>query len=343
MNTANVSWNSDNMRWEATFNGMVLVSVSNPGPGGIEYIRNAIEGGRNQRARKFNVTKINVVSTSPVTVGRGGAISGDFPPLGSGEQPAEQTRVEDEFDINERFSIMEDYVSMVANRHLASTVITGEGGLGKSFTVMKSLRAAGLQSLDKMDIGARTLTTKLGYTVVKGYSTAKALFRTLYDNRNHIIVFDDCDSILRDPNAVNVLKAALDSYDVRTVTWNSEGFGGGDDDLPRSFEFTGGVIFISNMPKDRIPQAIRSRAVCADVCMTRKEVIERMKTIVKADEFLPDFDQAIKMEAMDFVAENAFNPLVKELNLRSLINVAKTRAALPDGWKRPALYAMANT
>ena len=39
----------------------------------------------------------------------------------------------------------------------------------------------------------------------------------------------------------------------------------------------------------------------------------------------------------------AYNPLVNELNLRSLVNVIKARAAKPESWKRVGLYSMANS
>lgn len=326
-----VKFNEQLSRWEALYNGRVLAS-SKDAVGGPEYLKKVIEGGFSQKAKNFGVTKCEVMGTAPIA---GLATASDA-------EPAEPVpTVESEFPINERFLIMQDYTDMVGKRELASALVTGEGGLGKTFTVMKTLRDAGIQDVSKMEIGAR-FDGKRGYVVVKGYSTAKGLFRTLYENRNQIIVFDDCDNVLKDPTAVNILKAALDSYDVRMVTWNAEGWGS-DEDLPKSFEFTGGVIFISNMPKHKVPQAIRSRAMCADVSMTRAEVIERMRMIVTSPEFMPDFDDEMKLEALEFVAENANNPMITELNLRSLVNVIKARAAKPDHWRRLGLYSMANS
>ena len=153
-----------------------------------------------------------------------------------------------------------DLVTMVANRVTPSAVITGEGGLGKTFTVRKALDTAGLtdtSNLDEIDEGEIVRSREM-YTVVKGYSTAKGLFRTLYENRKSVIVFDDCDSILKDPVALCLLKAALDSYDTRRITYNADIR---DEDLPRSFLFEGAVIFISNMSKERLDQAIRSRSM----------------------------------------------------------------------------------
>jgi hypothetical protein len=335
--TCIVKFNEQLARWEALYSGRVLAS-SKDAAGGPEYLKKVIEGGFSQKAKNFNVTKCEVIGSHP---GADVRSESDLAVLANGEPAAPVATVESEFPINERFLIMQDYTDMVGKREMASALVTGEGGLGKTFTVMKSLRDAGIQDVSKMEIGAR-FDGQRGYVVVKGYSTAKGLFRTLYENRNQIIVFDDCDNVLKDPTAVNILKAALDSYDVRMVTWNAEGWGS-DEDLPKSFEFTGGVIFISNLPKHKVPQAIRSRAMCADVSMTRAEVIERMRMIVTSPEFMPDFDDEMKLESLEFVAENANNPMITELNLRSLVNVIKARAAKPDHWRRLGLYSMANS
>jgi len=310
-------------KWEASYFNRVLASSPSK-----DYVVRVIERGFSQKAKNLGVTKCleagaNVEQT-----------------VDGHEVLAPIKTVEQEFSINERFQILQDYVEMVANQQLASALITGSGGLGKSFTVMKTLRSAGLKDLATMEIGARFEGSK-GYTLVKGYSTPKGLFRTLYENRSQIVVFDDCDSVLRDPTAINLLKAALDSYTTRIITWNAEGWG--EDDLPKSFEFTGGVIFISNLPKAKIPQTLRDRAMCADVTMTRAECIERMRAIVQSDEFMVDFDMDIKLESLEFVAENANNPMVAELSLRSLVNVIKSRASKPDHWKRLGLYSMASS
>jgi len=321
-------YNEATQRWEATYQGKVIAS-NRDRVGGKDYLRQVIEISKTStKAKNLGITSIEFPDE---IIGEDGQVV---------ETAEDTATVEKEFPINERFMIMEDYVDMVAKGELPSTLVTGEGGLGKTHTVMKTIKASGLQDINKLEIGAR-LDGVRGFVVVKGYSTPKGLFRTLFENRNQTIIFDDCDSVLKDPNAVNVLKAALDSYDTRIVSWNAEGFSAGDD-LPRSFEFTGGVIFISNMDKNKIPQAIRSRAMCADVGMTRAEVIERMRSIVTSPEFMPEFEQSHKVEALEFVAENAYNPIIQEINLRSLVNVIKARASKPNSWKRMGLYSMAN-
>ena len=241
---------------------------------------------------------------------------------------------QNEFPINQRFGFVTDLVTMVATKATPSTIITGEGGLGKTYTVLESLRAAGLKDISEFEVGAVVATGK-SFRVVKGYSTAKGLYRTLYENSNSILVFDDCDSILRDPEALNILKGALDSFDKRYISWNTSR---DSEDLPRSFCFNGGVIFISNMPMHKIDQAIRSRSMCVDLSMTVEQKLERMDVIIESIDFLPHVELLMKREALSCVRE--FKSKAREISLRTLISVAKIRATDKGNWKDLAQYML---
>jgi len=242
----------------------------------------------------------------------------------------------DEFAINDRFTFTEQLVRMVAKGETASCVITGEGGLGKSYTVMKALRASGLKDISELPIG-EVIPSRGCFRVIKGFSTAKGLYRILFENQNSICVFDDCDSILKDPDALNLLKGALDSYDKRYITWNTSI---NDDGLPRSFEFKGGVVFVSNMAADKISQAIRSRAMNVDLSMTTDQKIERMETIMRSDEFMYDVPMPFKMESLDLIRKN--KDTASEISLRTLINVTKIRNSGNSNWESLAKYMLVN-
>jgi len=220
------------------------------------------------------------------------------------------------YDINTRFGFVEKLVNMVAAGVQPSAVITGEGGLGKTYTVTKTLEANGfkdISDLAEFEVGS-IINTRKCFTMVKGYSTAKGLYRTLFENQKSIIVFDDCDAVLKDPVALNLLKGALDSYGKRIISWNADMR---DDDLPRSFEFTGRVIFISNMEQDKIDQAIRSRSMMIDLSMTMDQKIDRMEFIADSAEFLPEYDKTVKADALALIRE--IKDEVKEISLRTLI------------------------
>ena len=248
------------------------------------------------------------------------------------------TEKQNRFNINERFSFVEKLVTMVANNVQPSAVITGEGGLGKTYTVTKTLESAGYKDISDLadfQVGS-VINTRKCFTMVKGFSTAKGLYRTLFENNKSIIVFDDCDAVLKDPVALNLLKGALDSYGKRIISWNADMR---DEDLPRSFNFEGRVIFISNMDQDKIDQAIRSRSMMIDLSMTTDQKIDRMEHIADSPEFLPEYDRAIKQDALALIRE--VKDEASEISLRTLISVSKIRASNKD-WKDLARYVLTN-
>jgi hypothetical protein len=241
-----------------------------------------------------------------------------------------------EFGINQRFGFLEQMVSMVADKTMVSCVITGEGGLGKSYTVLKSLETAGLTNitdLAEFQVGQKLNLSKC-YRIIKGFSTAKGLYRTLFESNGMTVVFDDCDSILKDDVARNLLKGALDSYSKRYISWMADMR---DDDLPKSFEFTGRVIFVSNMPLEKIDQAIRTRCMVVDLSMTEGQKLERMEVIAKSDEFLPEVDANAKSEALSFLKAQVGK--IPNMSLRSLIQVSKI-ANRGGQWQDFAKYVL---
>ena len=244
---------------------------------------------------------------------------------------------ESRFSINQRFGFVSDMVTMLASGAQASVVVTGPGGLGKSFTVSQTLTALGFKDvsvLDDIAVGSILKSNKT-FRVIKGYSTPKGLYRTLYENKDGVIVFDDCDSVLKDPTSLNLLKGALDSYSRRIISWRADIK---DEDLPTSFEFKGRVVFISNLSASNIDQAILTRSLAVDLSMTTKQKIERMRHLLSTGEFMPEFDKSVKSDAMDLIEKH--QDTVKELSLRTLIQVTKIRQSAGKNWSDLAEYAI---
>jgi hypothetical protein len=228
-------------------------------------------------------------------------------------------------------------VAMLASGAQASVVVTGPGGLGKSFTVSQTLTALGFKDVSVLEDFAvgTVLKTAKTFRVIKGYSTPKGLYRTLYENKDGVIVFDDCDSVLKDPTSLNLLKGALDSYSRRIISWRADIK---DEDLPTSFEFKGRVIFISNLASSNIDQAIITRSMAVDLSMTNKQKIERMQHLLSSGEFMPEFDKTIKADAMGLIER--LQDSVKELSLRTLIQVTKIRQSAGKNWANLAEYTI---
>ena len=244
---------------------------------------------------------------------------------------------ESRFSINERFGFVSDMVTMLANGAQASVVVTGPGGLGKSYTVTKALSANGFKDMSILDgefqVGQRVTNKK--FIVVKGYSTPKGLYRLLYENKDGVIVFDDCDSVLKDPVSLNLLKGALDSYSRRIISWRADIR---DEDLPTSFEFKGRVVFISNLSSSQIDQAIITRSMAVDLSMTTQQKIDRMRHILESGEFMPEANKEHKVDALNLVEQ--LKDSVKELSLRTLIQVTKIRASAGANWRNLAEYTI---
>lgn len=232
-----------------------------------------------------------------------------------------------EFTVKERFEFVEEFTKLVAKGIIPSLVVTGSGGLGKSHTVTESLKAIG----KKED----TIGSVDGdFLVIKGYTTPRGMYETLYDNNGKIIIYDDADDAFKDPIGANILKAALDSGDTRVISWGASS--AKDDPYPSRFEFTGKVIFISNLSISKFPQAILSRSMLADVTLNTEEKIERIEQVFSGDKN-KRFSNDDKNEVIEFIRENASK--FKDLNIRSAYNALKMKLALGDNWKRMALYS----
>lgn len=169
------------------------------------------------------------------------------------------------------------------------------------------------------------------YHLVKGFSTTKALFRTLYTYRDKLIVFDDCDNIFKDGDAANIIKAALDSGEKALVSWNVDRARGG---LPKNFLFTGKIIFISNLRQDQIPQPILSRALRMDLTMNAKHKIERMKDIMPHLEV--NASLKVRKEVLAFMNEHKDH--ATNLDIRTFLNLIALRTDYPKDWKMLGEY-----
>lgn len=214
-----------------------------------------------------------------------------------------------EWDINKKFQFLSQLTRMVINKTSVSLVITGEGGLGKSYTVKKELLI-------------KDLTKGMDYEIIKGFSTPRGLYRTLYENNGKLIIFDDCDEVLDDKIAKNLLKGALDSYDSREISWITQT---SNPDLPDNFEFTGRIIFISNKSQDNIDQAILSRSMAIDLTMSAEDKLKRMEFIIETSkEFMREYPIEFKNDALEVIKENINE--IREFSLRSLEKVVKIRA-----------------
>jgi hypothetical protein len=208
-------------------------------------------------------------------------------------------------DVNWRFKYYEDLATLTIFKELKSIFVAGEGGLGKSYIIQQILESEEFRE-DR------------DYVYVKGHVSAYALFQLLQDHPSKPFIFDDCDGILKDPIALNILKGVIDSYSVRKVKWLTNS--GVASRVSRTFEFTGSIIFLSNLNVENVPQPIVSRTTMVDVSMTSKEKMERMRHIVKHMPEMEAISLVDREKLLDIL--DSYKMIVKDFNLRSLVKAA---------------------
>lgn len=263
--------------------------------------------------------------------------------------------------IGERFQILTSLTSDIARGNIKGLVVSGASGVGKSFEVEAALNRDSL--IDKLSFNAdaadqdsrrmtRDKNFKARYNIVKGYSTAPALYMTLYEysEARETLVFDDCDSVLGDETSLNILKAALDTSGKRIISWRSQSRN--STDAPNSFEFKGSVIFITNINFERIVEkgtarlaphleAIMSRCLYLDLTIdTMREKLVRIDQVARdlrmlEKEFKLEPEQVEEVLAWTHKHARRF----RELSLRKVGQLASLRAGNRN-WERVAEVAL---
>lgn len=248
------------------------------------------------------------------------------------EQTIERMRVQ--------FEMLEEMTAATKKGAVRAMIVSGPPGVGKSHGVEKVLGKHDLLADISGDDSLRR------YEVVKGAMSALGLYSKLYQysDKDNVIVFDDCDSVLLDDLSLNILKAALDSKKKRTISWNTDSFKLRNEGIPDSFTFKGSVIFITNIKFDNVKskklkdhlEALESRCHYLDLTIdTNREKMLRIKQIIKdgmLDEY--DFNEEVHEDIVDFIDMN--QKRLRELSLRTVLKAADLAKAFPNKWEAMA-------
>jgi hypothetical protein len=242
--------------------------------------------------------------------------------------------------MRERFDMLEEMTRATKKGDVRAMIVSGPPGVGKSFGVEKVLGKHDIINQIAQD------GRPAKYEVVKGAMSAIGLYCKLfkYADKDNVIVFDDCDSVLQDELSLNILKAALDSKKTRRIHWNTDSFKLRNEGVPDSFEFKGSAIFITNIKFDNVKskkmrdhlEALESRCHYVDLTIdTEREKMLRIKQIV-GDGMLTEYQFAdeVKEEIIDFIDIN--KKRLRELSLRTVLKVADLAKAFPTKWEAMA-------
>ena len=237
-----------------------------------------------------------------------------------------------------RFSILDEMADAVATSKVRAMIVSGPPGIGKSYGVEKALEKQNMFE----DIAGRSRR----FEMVKGAMSAIGLYKKLYEHsaKGHVVCFDDCDAILYDDLALNLLKAALDTTPRRTLHWNTESRTLMAEGMPNSFEFNGGVIFITNIKFDNVKskklqdhlQALQSRCHYLDLTIdSMRDRMLRIKQIVGTG-MLEKY--AMGKEAEDQLVQFIFDNKhkLREISLRMVLKIADLWKMAPDRYQHLA-------
>lgn len=244
------------------------------------------------------------------------------------------------------FGRMSDLTRVVCRGVRNSLVIYGGAGIGKTFVVNQTIKEEGLKLRED-------------YFIIKGKITTSALYQTLFIHRkNKLLVFDDTDSVWGDAEAANILKAALDSYDERTISWFSpknvnvskmsdedreaynekldvqfEEDPEGKMKMPSEFNFESRIIFISNLPYEKFDKAVLNRSAKIDMSLTQEQLFHRMKSILPhmGDKSVPVH---IKEEILEFLKDEFYQGnLQSAASMRTYVAAEDLYRSGLENWK----------
>jgi len=228
------------------------------------------------------------------------------------------------------FGIMKNLTQVVCRGARNSLIIYGGPGIGKSFVVNQTIKEEGLKKEED-------------YYIIKGKITTAALYQTLYMHRKgKLLIFDDADSVWSDAEAANILKAALDSYEERIISWYSgrtvniskmsgeekaDFYDNLDDQIeidptkakfPSEFPYEGRIIFISNLVYEKFDSAVLTRSAKIDMTLTNSEILARIESIL---EHLGDKGVSIdvKQEILEFLKQQTAKNIITEPSMRTFV------------------------
>ena len=235
--------------------------------------------------------------------------------------------------LTERFDALNLIAAQTVNGRNKALIVSGPAGVGKSHNVLEAARA-----FEKRG-------GKVG--VVKGFVRPTGLYRMLLNHSAHndVIVFDDADSAFNDPVSLNILKAACELSDNRRISWLSETKMLDDegDRLPRSFEFAGNIVFITNLDMQALTEkghslaphfeALMSRSLYIDLGMkTKRDCIIRIKQVVESGALSThNITAKDASEILEFVEEH--NEKLRELSLRLVVKIGRLKQNNPQSWR----------
>lgn len=183
----------------------------------------------------------------------------------------------DEFE--SMLDLIRDRTRSVAEGYQVGAYLVGRPGSSKTYTVK--------ETLERLDAPWAYRNSRM---------SPMGLYALLEEHPEHTVVLDDIHTLFGQDAALQILMAALGGRpgQARTVTYTTK-------DERKSFEFTGGIIAISNLPLGRDPLA---DAVASRVARLEHEPSDEMIAAFMRAQALKGFEDVTPeacLEVVEFV------------------------------------------
>jgi len=184
--------------------------------------------------------------------------------------------------ITNKYKIPREYIKSVAMGFNKSFIFLGKSGIGKTYLTR--------QVLAKMNID---------FIESRGVNSPMALYEFLYEHRhkNSLIIFDDTQGLVSNPNAYSIMLGILWE---KIANWNST-----SDKLkiPKKFIFNGKIIIITNKLNGENSEVIKSRCLNYTLKLSNDDLIKMMYEIAKQKHKELSYKERIKI--VKFIEENS--------------------------------------
>lgn len=229
----------------------------------------------------------------------------------------------------EKMEMIRMSVRAVTREYKISRLITGQPGIGKSYSVVEELKAEEANYVH----------------ITGGIKDAEALYLTLYkhNHQNMIVVFDDVNDILRKRQCIEILRAAVTNEPERKIIYvdnPTKIILKGTKSYNPWMTFKSKVIIITNIPKKKIDTALLSRTSPIEVYASNEDVATYIEQNL---ENAPPTNVSMqwKLEAWDYIKKHIGYKNIRHIDFRLFEDVMLWVAAVktsdnPDMWKKYA-------
>jgi len=226
--------------------------------------------------------------------------------------------------------LIESQISILSkSQDVHNLIIVSQGGLGKTTTLLKTLKARGLQEGHN-------------YYYKTAHFTPLGFFQSLEETNNlatpKLLILDDTEGLSNNKIVISFLKSATwASYnDERLVCYNSSRKSDN-----KTLSFKGKMIMLFNeMPSGKIwGQAFIDRSLVLELKPTQQEIFETIRKEILHKPY-KNLDYSRRNRVFQFIVKNSNSTSI--ISFRTLIKAFNNIMYCPQHWQELTLQLLGN-